>query len=126
MPLYAAICRSLERKLLIFIGLGFFFEPEGRGCADQRSAPRRATLLGIPPGEPCVPATQRFRPALALFLGSDYFREPGALGFGMGQSGFADTRSEVVAQVIGVEGLVHLGGKAFQEKREVVGFGELG
>ncbi len=44
----------------------------------------------------------------------------------MGQSGFADTRSEVVAQVIGVEGLVHLGGKAFQEEREVVGFGELG
>ena len=31
MPLYAAICRSLERKLLIFLGLGFFFEPEGRG-----------------------------------------------------------------------------------------------
>ncbi len=31
MPLYAAICRSLERKSLIFLGLGFFFEPEGRG-----------------------------------------------------------------------------------------------
>ncbi len=31
MPLCAAICRSLERKLLIFLGLGFFFEPEGRG-----------------------------------------------------------------------------------------------
>ena len=31
MPLYAAICRSLERKLLIFLRLGFFFEPEGRG-----------------------------------------------------------------------------------------------
>jgi hypothetical protein len=30
MPLYAAICRSLEPKLLIFLGLGFFFEPEGR------------------------------------------------------------------------------------------------
>ena len=29
--LYAAICRSLERKSLIFLGLGFFFEPEGRG-----------------------------------------------------------------------------------------------
>ena len=27
----AAICRSLERKSLIFLGLGFFFEPEGRG-----------------------------------------------------------------------------------------------
>ena len=25
MPLYAAICRSLERKSLIFLGLGFFF-----------------------------------------------------------------------------------------------------
>ena len=30
-PLCAAICRSLERKSLIFLGLGFFFEPEGRG-----------------------------------------------------------------------------------------------
>jgi len=27
----AAIRRSLERKSLIFLGLGFFFEPEGRG-----------------------------------------------------------------------------------------------
>jgi hypothetical protein len=26
MSLYTAICRSLERKLLIFLGLGFFFE----------------------------------------------------------------------------------------------------
>ena len=25
MPLYAAICRALERKLLIFLRLGFFF-----------------------------------------------------------------------------------------------------
>ena len=33
MPLYAAICRSLERKLLIFLGLGFFFEPEGESRA---------------------------------------------------------------------------------------------
>ncbi len=31
MPLYAAIRRSLERNLLIFLGLGFFFKPEGRG-----------------------------------------------------------------------------------------------
>jgi hypothetical protein len=31
MPLYAAICRSLERKLSICFGLGFFFEPEDRG-----------------------------------------------------------------------------------------------
>jgi len=53
MPLYAAICRSLERKSLIFLGLGFFFasqlrwrsasraklarEPEGRGLRGLRS-----------------------------------------------------------------------------------------
>ncbi len=45
MPLYAAICRSLERKLLIFLGLGFFFEPEGRGFeslpARQQLSPRK-------------------------------------------------------------------------------------
>ncbi len=29
MPHSADTCRSLERKLLIFQGLGFFFEPEG-------------------------------------------------------------------------------------------------
>ncbi len=29
MPQYAALRRSLERKSLIFLGLGFFFEPEG-------------------------------------------------------------------------------------------------
>ncbi len=33
MPLCAAICRSLERKLLIFFRLGFFFEPEGESRA---------------------------------------------------------------------------------------------
>ena len=33
MPLYAAICRSLERKLLIFLRFGFFFEPEGEARA---------------------------------------------------------------------------------------------
>jgi hypothetical protein len=37
MPLYAAIRRSLERNLLIFLGLGFFFEPEGRGFATKLS-----------------------------------------------------------------------------------------
>jgi uncharacterized protein (DUF58 family) len=60
MPLYAAICRSLERKLLIFLGLGFSFasslwprsasraklarEPEGRGL--------RATLRVAKPSQP--------------------------------------------------------------------------
>jgi hypothetical protein len=44
MPLYATICRSLERKLLIFLGLGFFFEPEGRGL--------RATLRVAKPSQP--------------------------------------------------------------------------
>jgi hypothetical protein len=33
MPLYAAIRRSLERKSLIFLRLGFFFEPEGESRA---------------------------------------------------------------------------------------------
>jgi hypothetical protein len=33
MPLYAAICRSLGRKSLIFLGMGFFFEPEGESRA---------------------------------------------------------------------------------------------
>ncbi len=44
MPLYAAICRSLEPKLLIVLRLGFFFEPEGRGL--------RATLRVAKPSQP--------------------------------------------------------------------------
>ena len=44
MPLYAAICRSLERTVLIFFGLGFFSEPEGRGL--------RATLRVAKPSQP--------------------------------------------------------------------------
>jgi hypothetical protein len=44
MPLYTAIRRSLERKLLIFLGMGFFFEPEGRGL--------RATLRVAKPSQP--------------------------------------------------------------------------
>ena len=31
MPLLAATLRCLERNLLIFLRVGFFFEPEGRG-----------------------------------------------------------------------------------------------
>ena len=30
MPLFAAVCRSLERKLLIFLVLGFSCQAEGR------------------------------------------------------------------------------------------------
>jgi hypothetical protein len=30
MPLYAAMCRSLKRKSLIFLGLGFFFASQLR------------------------------------------------------------------------------------------------
>ncbi len=47
MPLYAAICRSLERKLLIFLGLGFFFEPEGRVASDQRVTSGSAATKGV-------------------------------------------------------------------------------
>jgi hypothetical protein len=46
MPLYAAICRSLERKSLIFLGLGFFFASQLR----WRSA-SRAKLAREPEGE---------------------------------------------------------------------------
>jgi hypothetical protein len=74
MPLYAAICRSLERKLLIFLGLGFFFasqlrwrsasraklarEPEGRGLpsdATRREAFAAEGCSRIPPGAPLIP-----------------------------------------------------------------------
>jgi hypothetical protein len=66
----AAICRSLERKLLIFLGLGFFFasqlrwrsasraklarEPEGRGFAAKLRLAAQASEAGsrIPPGAP--------------------------------------------------------------------------
>ena len=66
MPLYAAICRSLERKLLIFLGLGFFFasqlrwrsasraklarEPEGesRAISERRVGAQRPRGLGRP------------------------------------------------------------------------------
>ncbi len=58
-PLYAAMCRSLERKSLIFLGLGFFFEPEGRGFESlparhssirglRSSRALRATLTHLP------------------------------------------------------------------------------
>jgi hypothetical protein len=47
MPLYAAIRRSLERKLLIFLGLGFFFASQLR----WRSA-WRATLRVAKPSQP--------------------------------------------------------------------------
>ena len=58
MPLCAGIRRSLERKLLIFLGLGFFFEPEGRGL--------RATLRVAKPSQPkaareSLPARQFYR-----------------------------------------------------------------
>ena len=46
MPLYAAICRSLERKSLIFLRLGFFFASQLR----WRSA-WRAKLAREPEGE---------------------------------------------------------------------------
>ena len=70
MPLYAAICRSLERKSLIFLGLGFFFasqlrwrsawraklarEPEGRGFATKLRFVAQASEARprIPPGAP--------------------------------------------------------------------------
>ncbi len=74
MPLYAAICQPLERKSLIFLGLGFFFasqlrwryasraklarEPEGRGLpATLRVAVAFAAegCSRIPPGAPILP-----------------------------------------------------------------------
>jgi hypothetical protein len=45
MPLYAVMCRSLERKSLIFLGLGFFFASQLR----WRSA-SRAKLAREPEG----------------------------------------------------------------------------
>ena len=38
MPLYAAICRSLERKLLIFLGVGFFSEAGSRAFESRPSS----------------------------------------------------------------------------------------
>jgi len=37
MPLYAAICRSLECKSLIFLGLGFFFASQLRWRSASRA-----------------------------------------------------------------------------------------
>ena len=46
MPLYAAICRSLERKSLIFLGLGFFFA--SRQALLGRDAHRERCSLANP------------------------------------------------------------------------------
>ena len=78
MPLHGAICRSLERKLLIFLGLGFFFasqlrwrsawraklarEPEGRG--DVPDCPR-LLLCNAMPRYP-VPDRSNFTPNQCL------------------------------------------------------------
>ena len=44
MPLYAAICRSLERKPLIFLGLGFFFASQLRWRSASRAKLARESL----------------------------------------------------------------------------------
>ncbi len=43
-PLYAAICRPLERKLLIFLGLGFFFASQLRWRSASRAKRARESL----------------------------------------------------------------------------------
>ncbi len=78
MPLYAAICRSLERKLLIFLGLRFFFDPEWGVASDQRVTSGSAATKGgagdaarreafaaegcsrIPPGAPLISRSYPF------------------------------------------------------------------
>ncbi len=57
MPLYAAICRSLERKLLIFLRLGFFFEPEWGVASDERVTSGSAATKGV--ARPSQPKTAR-------------------------------------------------------------------
>jgi hypothetical protein len=44
MPLYAAICRSLKRKSLIFLGLGFFFASQLRWQSASRAKLARESL----------------------------------------------------------------------------------
>jgi hypothetical protein len=71
MPLYAAIRRSLERKLLIFLGLGFFFEPEGREFATKL----RFVALGeqSSPANPS-PATKNEAPGVVRTSGAFDFQ----------------------------------------------------
>ena len=46
MPLCAAICRSLERKLLIFLGVGFSCQAEGRGFTAKLRLVVQASFAG--------------------------------------------------------------------------------
>ena len=61
-PLRAAPVRCLKCNLLILLGLGFFFEPEGRGFAEWPSATERLASFArprIPPGAPVNPRPER-------------------------------------------------------------------
>jgi hypothetical protein len=57
----ATIRRSLERKLLIFLRLGFFFEPEGQGFATKLRFLAQASKARprIPLGTPILTAAVR-------------------------------------------------------------------
>ena len=48
MPLDAAICRSLERKLPIFLGLGFFFAHRVGIDSKRQRGVRMPELIGHP------------------------------------------------------------------------------
>jgi len=71
MPLYAAICRSLERKSLIFLGLGFFFASQLRWRSASRAKLAREPedrMLGRPTvGFQASEARPRIPPGVPLF-----------------------------------------------------------
>jgi hypothetical protein len=88
MPLYAAICRSLERKLLIFLRVGFFFASQLRWrCTSRAKLARESEGRGL--GRPTVgfqaseasrripPGAPSNEPALGL---TRYLKESGVIG----------------------------------------------